>query len=174
MVILGPVVFAGFEVPEHIAVGGRQALAVHRLPGGARVVDAMGADDAAIEWGGVMAGVEAAARVRLLDGLRRGGQAWPLAWDGWRFSVVVQQFAARTGGPFWAPYRIRCAVLTDDDGPDSALLPGVLNSGGLDMGADAALAAAGTGLAGPDFGAIAAAAGLVAQLARQRVLGNVS
>lgn len=44
---LGPVLFQDFEVPEKISVGGEHSLVVHKLVGRARVVDAMGRDDAA-------------------------------------------------------------------------------------------------------------------------------
>ena len=161
MLMLGPVVFQGFEVPERIAFGGRHRLAIHRLPGGARTVDAMGADDSDISWSGMMAGPEAGPRTRALDGMRRGGQAWPLTWDGWRFQVVVSAFLVRSEGPFWAPYRIRCTVLPEADAPDAPLPPGT-----LDLGVAAALDAAGTG-DGSLPGALAAAERL-AQLALAR------
>ena len=51
-VILGPIALQGFEVPESITIGGAQRLAIHRLPGGARVIDALGPDDAAGTAGG--------------------------------------------------------------------------------------------------------------------------
>ena len=48
--LLGPVLFRDFELPGQITWGGKQRLAVHHLPGGRRVIDAMGRDDAAIVW----------------------------------------------------------------------------------------------------------------------------
>ena len=39
--LLGSVQFADFELPTSITWGGAQSLAVHRLPGGVRVIDAM-------------------------------------------------------------------------------------------------------------------------------------
>ena len=35
--LLGPVLFQDFELPERISWGGKQRLTVHRLPGGTRV-----------------------------------------------------------------------------------------------------------------------------------------
>ena len=162
MLILGPVVFGGFEIPERIAFGGRHRLAVHRLPGGARVVDATGADDDDIAWSGTLAGPEAAPRLRVLDGMRRGGLAWPLLWEGWRFLVVVSRLRVEAEGPFWAPYRIRCTVLPDEE-PADPLLP----AGLLDPAAAAALDAAGTGDGG--LASALAAAGTMARLAQARV-----
>ncbi len=172
MVVLGPVLFRGFEVPERIALGGRQRLAVHRLPGGVRVVDALGGDDAEIGWTGVMAGPDAAGRVRLLDGLRQGGQQWPLAWDGWRYTVVVSKFEAATSGPFWAPYRIRCTVVCEGE---PSIIEAVLAVGALlDPGIDARMAEAGAGLDAPGLPEVLASAGALAQLAQLRVFGNIS
>ena len=66
-VILGPVLLRDFEVPERISFGGRQAIVVHRLPGGARVIDAMGRDDAEIAFSGIFSGPDATRRARTLD-----------------------------------------------------------------------------------------------------------
>ncbi len=180
MVVLGPLVFAGFEVPERIALGGQQRLAVHDLPGGGRVIDALGAADADLVWSGVMSGPDAEGRVRLLDGLRRGGLAWPLAWDGWRYTVIIKRFQASVAGPFWAPYRITCAVVAQGDAVVQELLP--VSPSGSDVlqltalsggGLDAALAAATVALRGVDLGPVAAAAGQVAQLVTARAFATV-
>lgn len=165
MLILGPVVFQGFEVPERIAFGGRHRLAIHRLPGGARIVDATGADDDDIAWSGTLSGPEAAPRLRVLDGMRRGGLPWPLAWEGWRFQVVVSRLRIEGEGPFWTPYRIRCTVLPDAD-PVDPLLP----AGLLDLAVAAALDRAGTGDGG--LASTVAAAETLAQLAQARL--NIS
>lgn len=53
VLVLGPIAFADFEIPERIRFGGNQRLAVHQLPGGRRVVDALGRDDGEICWSGV-------------------------------------------------------------------------------------------------------------------------
>jgi hypothetical protein len=39
---LGGVVFADFEIPDSISSGGEQMLTVHKLPGGNRIIDALG------------------------------------------------------------------------------------------------------------------------------------
>ncbi len=160
MVVLGPVVFAGFEVPERIALGGRQRLVEHALPGGVRVLDAMGADDAEIAWSGVVSGPDAGARVRLLDGLRRGGQPWGLAWDGWRFTVVVKRFAAEVSGPFWMPYRISCAVVCEGE-PVAA--ENELAGLGAQVVDQEAMATASEGLGSGSLAAVVNAAGRLAR-----------
>ena len=50
------IVFQDFELPSGINFGGRQRLALHRLPGGSRVIDALGRDDAQISFAGIFTG----------------------------------------------------------------------------------------------------------------------
>ena len=111
---LGPVVFAGFEVPERVAFGGKQRLAIHRLPGGGRVVDVMGHDDADIKWTGTFSGPDAVDRARLVDLLRTAGNPLPLFWDGFFYTVVIARFAAEYRNPYWLPYQITCTVVRDE------------------------------------------------------------
>jgi hypothetical protein len=111
---LGPLTLQGFELPGSIAWGGGQRLAVHRLPGGARVIDALGRDDAQITWSGVFAGADAAIRARLVDLVRADGSVWPLSWAGFFYSVVVASFHADFARSNWIPYRIACTVLRDE------------------------------------------------------------
>ena len=111
---LGPVAFAGFELPSSITVGGRQRLAIHRLPGGVRIIDALGPDPADINFSGIFTGPDAADRARLLDALRVAGEALPLAWDAFTYTVVVENFEADYRSPWWIPYRLSCTVLRDE------------------------------------------------------------
>ncbi len=111
---LGPVAFAGFELPSSITIGGRQRLAIHRLPGGIRVIDALGPDPADIAFNGIFTGPDAADRARLLDTLRIAGSALPLAWDAFLYTVVIERFEADYRSPWWIPYRLSCAVLRDE------------------------------------------------------------
>ena len=74
---LGPVAFAGFEIPSSITLGGRQRLAIHKLPGGLRIIDALGPDPADLAWSGIFTGPDAADRARLLDAMRVGGLHLP-------------------------------------------------------------------------------------------------
>lgn len=112
--LLGPVLFRDFELPERISWGGAQRMRVHRLPGGGRVIDAMGRDDAPIAWSGVFAGEDGAMRARLLDLMRADGATWPLTWDSFLYSVVIQAFSVSYERANWMPYRIVCTVLRDE------------------------------------------------------------
>lgn len=133
---LGPLSLQGFELPQSIAWGGRQRMAVHRLPGGKRVIDAMGRDDSQIAWQGVFAGPDAAMRARLLDLVRAEGSVWPLSWAGFFYSVVISSFQADFARDNWIPYRIACTVLRDE----AEAVVELALSAGLDAIADLATA----------------------------------
>jgi hypothetical protein len=111
--LLGPVSFQGFELPGRIVFGGRQRMAVHILPGGTRVIDAMGRDDADISWSGAFSGADAADRARLLDAMRVEGAVLSLAWDAFCYLVVIASFEAAYETVNWVPYRITCKVVAD-------------------------------------------------------------
>jgi hypothetical protein len=147
--LIGPVLLEAFELPSRVGWGGRQRLAVHRLPGGRRVIDAMGRDDADIGWTGVFTGGDAVARARAVDLMRAGGLVWPLSWGSFFYSVAVARFEAVYERDNWVPYRIACTVLRDE--AEGLLEDGLsLDEGVLaDLGAVAAL---------PGIGAIAALA----------------
>ncbi len=112
--LLGPILFQDFELPERVRWGGRQQLSVHRLPGGVRVIDSLGRDDADIVWSGTFSGSDAAVRARTLDLMRAEGGACPLTWDWFFFTVVIARFDADYTRPNWIPYRITCTVLRDE------------------------------------------------------------
>jgi hypothetical protein len=111
--ILGPIVFADFEVPGRIVFGGRQRQAVHQLPGGLRVIDTMGRDDAPIAWRGIFSGPLAAARAQALDLLRAQGAPWTLSWDTFSYLVIISEFTAVYQRQNWVPYRIVCSVVAN-------------------------------------------------------------
>jgi hypothetical protein len=112
--VLGGVLFQSFELPERIDWGGAQRLALHRLPGGGRVIDAMGRDDGRITWSGVFSGPDAGDRARLIDLMRAAGNVLPLSWDSFFYSAVIDSFRAEYAQLNWIPYRISCTVLRDE------------------------------------------------------------
>jgi hypothetical protein len=124
--LLGPVIFQDFEVPCGINFGGKQRLAVHRLPGGARVIDSLGRDDADITFSGIFCGENATLRARLLDEMRASGALLPLTWDVFFYTVVIAQFQANYSTSNWIPYRIICTVLRDEA---SALIQAAVSLG---------------------------------------------
>jgi len=142
ILLLGPVLFQDFEIPEKISFGGSQRLAIHKLPGGTRVVDALGRDDANIRFSGIFSGADATLRARLVDDLRASGMAVPLTWDVFFYTVIVSRFTAEYSASNWIPYSITATVLRDEAG---ALLQSVTDLG-VTLLADASSAA---GLASP-------------------------
>ena len=140
VLVLGPVAFAAFEIPERIVFGGAQRLAVHKLPGGLRVIDALGRDDRELTWSGFFAGPDATGRARLLDVLRAQGAVLPLTWDVFFYSVVIASFDAEYRHGWWIPYRLTCTVLSDE--AEAAIDPvtSVAAQALSDLGAAAGLA----------------------------------
>jgi hypothetical protein len=112
--MLGPVLFEGFELPGSIVFGGAQRIALHRLPGGARVVDAMGRDDATIVWSGTFSGSDATLRARVVDELRAEGLPLPLLWESFAYLVVIESFVGNYEFENWVPYQIACTVVTGE------------------------------------------------------------
>lgn len=145
--LLGPVAFRDFEVPSTINFGGTQRLAVHRLTGGARVIDALGRDDADITFSGTFTGTDATLRARLLDELRAAGTLLPLTWDIFFYTVVIARFQADYQQGAWIPYRLSCTVLRDEA---SALIQAAVSLG-ADVLADAGTALAQAAPAGIDL-----------------------
>lgn len=111
---LGEVTFEGFEIPERLAFGGTQRLAVHELPGGARVVQALGGEPAPQEWDGIFMGPEALGRARSVDAMRRAGRPVSLTWHDFSVQVVVASFVAQFERVNHIPYAIACTVVRDD------------------------------------------------------------
>jgi len=172
--LLGPVSFQGFELPGRIDFGGEQRLAVHVLPGGARVIDALGRDDADISWEGYFSGGDAADRARLLDAMRATGSVLPLAWDAFCYLVVIRSFDAAYVKTNWVPYRISCTVVADQAqaavSEPASLITGLLGDLATvaSDGVDASAAVAALGLAG------ATAPGTTAYAAALAAVGQVS
>ncbi len=108
---LGSFVFADTEIPEAIRFGGKQALAVHELVGGARVIDAMGRRDRPLEWAGLLRGSQALPRARQLDQMRVDGAQVTLSWHELTYPVVIEEFEADFERFYQIPYRIRCVPL---------------------------------------------------------------
>jgi hypothetical protein len=112
-VTLGPVRFHGLGKPKSMPIGGKQAITTHKIPGGARVMDAMGPDNADIAWSGYLDGLNAGVTARTLDRLRQSGQAITLAWDVFSYQVLVSEFHCETRH-IPMPYKITCAVIVDN------------------------------------------------------------
>lgn len=120
---LGDFEFARYEIPEKITFGGEQALAVHELVGGVRVVDAMGRIDGPLEWSGMFIGDTALDRARYLDGLRVAGLPLFLSWSELAYTVVIRSFRCDFERSYKLPYSISCIVVEDLTLPVTTIAP---------------------------------------------------
>ena len=120
---LGSVIFSSYEIPQRINFGGSQALAVHQLVGGQRIIDSMGRLDDDISWSGIMFETTAVQRAKFLDQMRTGGLAWNLSWSSFSFSVVIKDFRANFERTYQIPYSITVTVIQDLTKPIPILVP---------------------------------------------------
>ena len=89
---LGGVAFDSFSTPSHMMGGGRQTMVMHKLPGGSRVIDTLGPDEANVNWDGFFFGNNAYSTALTLDGMRAAGLVVPLIWGGQYRSVIIENF----------------------------------------------------------------------------------
>ena len=122
-IVLGDLVFdpgyTTFDVPDKMPWGGAQRLGVHQLPGGIRIVDAMGPDDLDLTWSGMFFGPDATEKGRYLDYLRKRGGPVTLSWDSFQYTVVVERFEGDFERYYQVPYKISCKVIEDLTQPTS-------------------------------------------------------
>jgi hypothetical protein len=150
---LGGIVFDDFSTPEEMMGGGNQAMVVHKLPGGGRVIDTLGPDDANVTWSGFFFGTNAYATALALDGLRAAGKVIPLTWGGQFRSVIIDNFVYRVRRmPSWVKYAVSCTVVQN---------PALGNLGG---GGTGVLSAGGDALVTSDLSAAQALASGIAPL----------
>ena len=101
----------------------------------------------------------------MLDVLRVAGEALPLAWDAFIYTVVVESFEADYRSPWWVPYRLSCTVLLDEAASLTTAaveLAPTLTADLLSAGSFATVASAAVGVSGATtVGTAANAAALV-------------
>lgn len=112
---LGDVIFdsGDYSVPEKINFGGKQTLAVHKLIGGQRVIDAMGVDDAEIKWSGRFQGPLSTLRARSLDALRQSGKQVTLSWNSFSYQVVVSETVLNFERWYQVTYEVTCVIVSN-------------------------------------------------------------
>lgn len=108
---LGGVVFDDFSTPEAMPAGGKQRMVVRKLPGGSRVIDTLGPDEADVRWRGKIFGDDAYQVALQLDAMRAAGQVLALTWGGQYRSVIINMFDYEVVRmPVLVFYRISCTV----------------------------------------------------------------
>jgi hypothetical protein len=109
--VLGGIAFDGYSTPRSMMGGGAQAMVVHKLPGGARVIDTLGPDEADIAWEGEFFGNNAYTTALAFDGMRAAGSVVALTWGGQYRAVIVKNFIYKVRRlPVWVEYAISCEV----------------------------------------------------------------
>jgi len=179
--LLGAVSFQDFELPGRIRFGGSQRLVVHKLPGGMRVIDAMGRDDADVTWSGAFSGSDAADRALAIDLMRAQGGTWTLTWNELCYLVVIGSFEATYQYSNWIPYRISCTVVQDLSQAPAvtavALATSVLNDLGAVTAVDTSVAVtalSALGALSPGTSAYAAGVSAVGQVVSEAQAGRAS
>jgi hypothetical protein len=114
---LGDLTLTGLEIPERMPFGVKQAVAVQKLIGGARVVDSMGRDDDPLTWSGYFTGGNALDRALYLHNLCVIGQPITLSWDQLNYLVVIDSFTPNYAFAYRIPYEISCTVVQDNTSP---------------------------------------------------------
>lgn len=105
--------FEGFEVPGSLPFGGSQIVVSHKLVGGKKVVQAMGADPRPVSWSGRFRGQNAVQRALFLDDWRASGRQLSLTWAQFSYSVVIASFLPEYERFYEVPYQISLEVLED-------------------------------------------------------------
>lgn len=138
MLILDGVIFNGWELPEKMpSPGGKHAHNVHKYPGGRRVFDLLGPDDADISWEGRFRSSDALIRIRALDEMRVTGRTVTLISEAYAGPVKVFDFAPEMERVNEVPYRITCTVVTDGEeggaNPATGDIGDVVPAGPMDL-----------------------------------------
>lgn len=112
VLVLGDFVFDEWSTPQALPAGGKQDLKVTNLPGGARVVDLWGANDAPRQWQGILRGDNALDQALTLDQMRKAGEELEYSNGIEARTVVIEEFTFSQQRGF-LEYSIR--IITTDD-----------------------------------------------------------
>lgn len=116
--MLGDFEFLEFEVPEQIAIHGRQKTVQHQLIGGRRIIDVLGTEYEPLSWSGIFTGPQSGERVSALERMRDAGQPVVLTLDDYRFTAVVTAFKPVYEYVWRRPYSIEVAVVRNEGSPE--------------------------------------------------------
>ena len=109
--VLGGIAFDDFSTPSSMMGGGKQQIVIHKLPGGRRILDILGPDEANIDWVGEFYGNDAYSTALALDAMRAAGQVVSLTWGGQFRSVIIDNFVYKVRRlPVWVEYSVSCTV----------------------------------------------------------------
>lgn len=115
--ILGDFEFLQFEIPERLAIPGRQKTVTHQMIGGKRVIDVLGVEYDAFSWSGIITGANSGDRVTALERMRDAGKALTMTLDSYSFSVVITSFTPLYEYVYRRPYTIEVGIIARNDSP---------------------------------------------------------
>ncbi|MEQ1694785.1 MAG: hypothetical protein ABL901_02995 [Hyphomicrobiaceae bacterium] len=104
--VLGGIVFEGFEIPSSLKFPTKQRHHIHKLVGGGRVIDTLGPDPEDIKWSGRFRGSNAASRCRSLESLCDTGGVIGLSWGSFFRLGIVSHFDPDYNAEYEIPYSI--------------------------------------------------------------------
>lgn len=116
--VLGNFEFLDFEVPERVAIAGRQKTVQHQMIGGQRIIDVLGTEYDPLSWSGVITGYHAGERVSAIERMRDAGLPLVLTLDDYRFTVVITAFSPVYEFVWRRPYSIEVAIVSNDGSPE--------------------------------------------------------
>lgn len=115
--ILDNITLQDFELPEKFGpLGGTQAVAAHKFPGGIITLQTFGAFPEPISWSGYLTGTTAFDRQQALDRKRASGALVTLRYGRYAWKGVVREFRAAPGHQFLVPYQITFEPMQDLSG----------------------------------------------------------
>ena len=112
---IGSVTFADFEIPQEINFGTDQMLAINKMIGGQRDIQALGSDPRPITWSGRFRGTDATDRADSLDLMAQNGLPVDLTWYSYSRTVLIKSFDAKFMQFYEVPYTITVEVLSNND-----------------------------------------------------------
>ncbi|MDF7658303.1 hypothetical protein PUG81_04925 [Erwiniaceae bacterium L1_54_6] len=115
--VLGDFEFLDFEVPERIAIPGKQKTVLHQMVGGKRVIDVLGVEYDPLTWSGIITGSESGDRVKKLERMRDAGEQITLTLDDYSFTVVITTFTPVYEFIYRRPYSIEVAIVESNASP---------------------------------------------------------
>jgi hypothetical protein len=116
-VVLGDFEFLDFEVPERIAIPGRQKTVLHQMIGGKRTVDVLGIEYDPLSWSGIITGSQSGDRVSALERMRDAGEQLTLTLDNYSFTVVISSFTPVYEFIYRRPFTIEVAIVSNNASP---------------------------------------------------------
>lgn len=115
--VLGDFEFLDFEVPERLALPGRQKTVLHQMVGGKRVIDVLGIEYDPLSWSGIITGSQSGDRVSALERMRDAGEQLTLTLDNYSFTVVITSFTPVYEFIYRRPYSIEVAIVANKASP---------------------------------------------------------